>query len=53
MVTYQPRRHWCFLGEIVDFGTLLRLQMEIKDVNGANTLNYMHRQGARESALFY
>ncbi|KAI0551613.1 heterokaryon incompatibility protein-domain-containing protein [Xylaria curta] len=31
---YRPRRHWCFLGEIVDFATLLRLQMEIKDVDG-------------------
>lgn len=23
--TYRPRRHWLFLAEIVDFGTLLRL----------------------------
>jgi hypothetical protein len=53
MVTYQPQHHCCFSGEIVDFGTLLRLQMEIKDVNGVNTLNHMHRQGARGSALFY
>ncbi|KAI1739551.1 heterokaryon incompatibility protein-domain-containing protein [Xylaria scruposa] len=32
--SYRPRRHWCFLGEIVDFATLIRLQMEIKDVDG-------------------
>jgi hypothetical protein len=37
MVTYRPRRHWCFLGEIVDFATFLRLQMEIKDVDGRTT----------------
>ncbi|KAJ8129226.1 hypothetical protein O1611_g4403 [Lasiodiplodia mahajangana] len=28
------RRHWCFLAEIVDYGSLLRLQAEIKDVDG-------------------
>jgi hypothetical protein len=33
-VTYRPRRHWCFSGEIVDFITVARLQMEIKDVDG-------------------
>ena len=31
--TCQPRRHWCVLGEIVNFVTLLRLQMEIKELN--------------------
>lgn len=31
----RPRRHWCFLGEIVGFATLLRLQMDIKDTNDA------------------
>ncbi|OAX84947.1 hypothetical protein ACJ72_00672 [Emergomyces africanus] len=30
---YQPRRHWCFLGEIVDFTSLTRLGMEVKDVS--------------------
>lgn len=30
MVTYRPRRHWCFLGEIVDFGMLLRLEMKTR-----------------------
>jgi len=30
----RPRRHWCFLAEIVDFGTLIRLQMDVKDVAG-------------------
>lgn len=32
--TYQPRRHWLFLAEIVDFATLLRLQMDVEDVHG-------------------
>ena len=34
MAAYRPRRHWCFLGEIVDFLMFARLQMEIKDVEG-------------------
>ncbi|KAF5637189.1 SET domain protein [Fusarium sp. NRRL 52700] len=33
-VKYQPRRHWCFLAEIMDYVTLVRLQMEVKDVVG-------------------
>lgn len=37
-VNYRPRRHWCFLAEIVDFVTLVRLQMEVKDVNGKTIL---------------
>jgi len=41
-VTCQPRRHWCFLGEIVDFATLLRLQMEIKDVDGRKIPLYFY-----------
>lgn len=32
--TYRPRRHWCFLAEIVHFSMLFRLQMEIKDIDG-------------------
>ena len=31
MVTYPPRRHWCFLGEIA---TLHHLEMDIIDVDG-------------------
>lgn len=45
MVTYRPRRHWCFLGEIVDFATLLRLQMEIKDVDGREIPLYFYTDG--------
>ncbi|KAF5230685.1 hypothetical protein FANTH_13745 [Fusarium anthophilum] len=33
-VNYQPQRHWCFLAEITDYLTLVRLQMEVKDVAG-------------------
>jgi hypothetical protein len=43
--TYRPRRHWCFLGEIVDFATLLRLQMEIKDVDGTTIPLYFYTDG--------
>jgi len=34
MITSRPRRHWCFLGEVMDFTTLHHLEMEIKDVDG-------------------
>jgi hypothetical protein len=30
----RPRRHWCFLGEIVDMMILGRLRLEVKDKNG-------------------
>lgn len=39
---YRPRRHWCFLGEIVDFATFLRLQMEIKDIDGTTLPLYFY-----------
>lgn len=45
MITYRPRRHWCFLGEIVDFLTLVRLQMEIKDVDGRKIPLYFYTDG--------
>ena len=50
MVAYQPRRHWCFLGEIVDFVTLLRLQMEIKDVDGTHVQLFFYT-GSRGSEI--
>ena len=31
---YQPRRHWCFLGEIVNVTTHLGLRMDIRDIDG-------------------
>ncbi|KAK2053463.1 hypothetical protein LY76DRAFT_274506 [Colletotrichum caudatum] len=40
--TYRLPRHWCFLGEIVDFTWLLRLQMEIKDVAGTTIPLYFY-----------
>ena len=45
MVTYRPQRHWCFLGEIVDFGMLLRLEMKIKDVDGKEIPLYFYTDG--------
>jgi hypothetical protein len=40
--TYRPRRHWCFFGEIVDFASLFRLQMEIKDIDGTTIPLYFY-----------
>ena len=45
MGTYRPRRHWCFLGEILDFGTLVRLQMSIKDVDGREIPLFFYTDG--------
>jgi hypothetical protein len=45
MVTYRPRRHWCFLGEIVDFTTLHHLEMEIKDVDGGKIPLHFYTDG--------
>ena len=45
MSTYRPRRHWCFLGEIVDFGMLLRLELKIKDVDGKEIPLYFYTDG--------
>jgi hypothetical protein len=42
---YRPRRHWCFLAEIIDFTNLNRLQMEIKDVDGTNIPLYFYTDG--------
>jgi len=43
--THRLRRHWLFLAEIVDFGTLLRLQMEIKDVDGTTVPLFFYTNG--------
>ncbi|KAI8623900.1 heterokaryon incompatibility protein-domain-containing protein [Xylariaceae sp. FL1651] len=43
--TYRPRRHWCFFGEIVDFGSLFRLQIEIKDADGTKIPLFFHTDG--------
>lgn len=45
MVTYRPWRHWCFLGEIVDFTILHHLEMEIKDVDGRKILLHFYTDG--------
>lgn len=46
--TYRPRRHWLFLAEIVDFATLVRLQMDVKDVHGTTVplFFYTDRRGS-------
>ncbi|GJC90453.1 hypothetical protein ColLi_13291 [Colletotrichum liriopes] len=40
--TDRPRRHWCFFGEIVDYASVLRLQMEIKDFDGTTIPLYFY-----------
>ena len=42
---YRPRRHWCFLGEIVDFATLYHLEMEIVDVDGGKVPLHFYTDG--------
>ena len=41
----RPRRHWLFLAEIVDFGTLLRLQMTLRDVDGMMVPLFFYTEG--------
>ena len=43
--TGKPRRHWCFLGEIVDFGFLARLQMDLKDMDGQTVPLFFYTEG--------
>lgn len=52
-VTYRPRWHWLFLAEIIDFTTLRRLQMDIKDVNGktVSLFFYIDRRGSELAHL--
>ncbi|KAI9763487.1 MAG: hypothetical protein M1840_000501 [Geoglossum simile] len=42
---YRPRRHWLFLAEIVDFAALLRLQVDIKDVDGMAVPLFFYTDG--------
>jgi hypothetical protein len=42
--TRKLRRHWCFLGEIVEFIMLTRLQMEIKDVYDSSVELFFHTE---------
>ncbi|WEW59762.1 hypothetical protein PRK78_005242 [Emydomyces testavorans] len=45
MGIHRPRRHWCFLAEIVDFFTFLRLQMEISDIDGKKVPLFFYTDG--------
>ncbi|KAI1114823.1 SET domain-containing protein [Nemania sp. NC0429] len=47
----QPRRHWCFLGEIVEFGYLMRLQMEVKGRNGAKVPLFFYTEDRGEELM--
>ncbi|KAI9648889.1 hypothetical protein NHQ30_001455 [Ciborinia camelliae] len=48
---FKPRRHWCFLGEIVESFTLARLQMQIKDVNGREIPLFFYTNGRGSELL--
>ena len=41
----RPRRHWLFLAEIVDFGTLVRLQIDIKDIDSRTIPLFFYTHG--------
>jgi hypothetical protein len=43
--TYRPRRYWLFLAEIVDIGTIIRLQMTIKDVDSMEVPLFFYTEG--------
>jgi hypothetical protein len=43
--TYAPRRHWCFLGEIMDFLLLNHLELEIKDISGQRIPLHFYTDG--------
>jgi len=43
--TYRARRHWLFLAEIVDFNTLFRLWMDVKDIDGKTIPLYFYTDG--------
>lgn len=43
--TSRPQRHWLFLAEIVDFAKLLRLQMDLKDVDGTTIPLFFYTYG--------
>ncbi|KAG4435209.1 hypothetical protein IFR05_009317 [Cadophora sp. M221] len=45
MVTYRPRHHWCFLGEIMDFTVLHHLEIETKDVDGGKIPLHFYTDG--------
>ncbi|OCK83190.1 SET domain-containing protein 5 [Lepidopterella palustris CBS 459.81] len=43
--TCRPRWHWCFLAEIVHSTTLLRMRMEIKDMDGRSLPLFFYTDG--------
>lgn len=45
MNTYRPRFNWCFLGEIVDLASLIRLHMEVRDVNDKTLPLFFYTEG--------
>lgn len=44
-VGYVPRRHWCFLGEIVDIFPTNRLNLIVKDASGERLFLAFHTDG--------
>jgi hypothetical protein len=42
LFTYRPRRYWYFLSEILDFVIIIRLYIEIENINGAKIPLYFY-----------
>ncbi|RYP45010.1 hypothetical protein DL768_008597 [Monosporascus sp. mg162] len=40
--TYAPRKHWCFLAEIIEVGVFIRLRLIVKDKAGATVQVAFH-----------
>jgi hypothetical protein len=48
---YRPRRHWCFLAEIVESEQFIRLYLKVKDITGMTIpLNFHTETRGREIA---
>lgn len=45
LIGYAPRRHWCFLGEIVDIVPAIRLNHIVKDASGEELLLAFYTDG--------
>jgi hypothetical protein len=43
--TYQPLRHWCFLGEIIDSSTTPHLELELTDIDDEKITLHFYTNG--------
>ncbi|KAL2888291.1 SET domain-containing protein [Ceratocystis lukuohia] len=42
---FRPLRHWCFLGNITDFSTIVRLHFQLEDLDGSIIPLFFHTPG--------